>query len=77
MNPNQLQDRLDHRVRTVSWSDEFEIVVDLGPSTDASVDVVEETVIIVTDADQHEIDLDTTPKQVFMKNGVLTIKQEA
>lgn len=51
------------------------LVADFGAQTAASVDVVGETVIVVTDDDQHEIDV-AGDAQAFIRNGILTIEVE-
>jgi len=56
---------------------------DVGVGRDANVDVVGETVIVVTDEDQYEFELPVSAEeteesaQAFMKNGVLTVEVEA
>jgi len=55
------------------YSDHVELAADFGPATDIDVDVVGETVIVVTDGESYDIDVDGTP-QAFIKNGVLTIE---
>jgi len=52
---------------------------DIGVGREASVDVIDGTVIIVTDDDaQYEFELpmngDDESAQAFMKNGVLTVE---
>jgi len=52
---------------------------DVGVGTDASVDVIGDTVIVVTDSDQYEFEVpasedDAEDAQAFMKNGVLTVE---
>jgi hypothetical protein len=49
-----------------------EFVADLGPGQHASVDVVGETVIVVADGEQYDIEVGGNA-QAFIKNGVLTI----
>jgi len=49
-------------------------MADLGPSEAAAVDVVGETVIVVTGEEQYDIDVDAEDAQAFIKNGVLTIE---
>jgi len=50
-----------------------EFVADLGRGQQATVDVVGETVIVVTGDEQYDIDV-AADAQAFMKNGVLTIE---
>ncbi|WP_136715435.1 DUF7127 family protein [Halorientalis salina] len=59
------------------------LAADVGADREATVDVVGDTVIVVTDDDQYEFELsgDETETegdaQAFMKNGVLTVEVEA
>lgn len=65
--------------RRYEYDDATVMAVDFGTEAgDASVDVVDNTVIVVLDDDQYEIDL---PESVgnahtFIKNGVLTVELE-
>ncbi len=54
------------------YSNGVELAADFGPGRDVSVDVVDETVIVVTDEDTYDIEVNGTV-QAFIKNGVLTI----
>lgn len=49
-----------------------------GDANEAAVDVVEETIIVVLDDEQFELDLpeQASDAHTFMKNGVLTIELE-
>lgn len=55
------------------YDDHVQIVADFGAETVASVDVIEDTVIVVTGDDQYELDVDGDA-QAFMQNGILTIE---
>jgi HSP20 family molecular chaperone IbpA len=55
---------------------------DVGVGREASIDVVGDTVIIVTDDEQYEFELPASDEsdddaQAFMKNGVLTVEVNA
>ncbi|MCU4740233.1 Hsp20/alpha crystallin family protein [Halobacteria archaeon AArc-m2/3/4] len=66
-------------VRQYEYDDESVLAVDFGPQdADASVDVVDDTVIVVVGDEQQEFDLpeNTASAQAFMQNGVLTIELE-
>ncbi|WP_440764472.1 DUF7127 family protein [Natronorubrum sp. DTA7] len=55
------------------------LAVDFGASeTEASVDLVDDTVIVVVDDEQYEFDLPdgAGDAHMFMKNGVLTVELE-
>ncbi len=55
------------------YGDHYELVADFGPAAELSVDVVGDTVIVVTDDETHDIVVDGSA-QAFIKNGILTIK---
>lgn len=66
-------------VRQYEYDDESVLAVDFGPQdADASVDVVDGTVIVVLADEQQEFDLPehAGSAQALMKNGVLTIELE-
>ncbi len=69
---DQLVDR-DVEVARRELDDHIEFVADFGSATEASVDVLGDTVIVVADDDQYELDVDGDA-QAFMRNGVLTIE---
>ena len=62
-------------VRRVEYDDVTQVAVDFGPGADLSVDTVGETVIVVGDGSQHEIDV-SEGAQAFISNGVLSIEVE-
>ena len=81
MNINQLAEKDGRVVREYRYDDGVVIAADLGPSVaDAHVDVLADTAIVVTGADedesQIELDLPEGDAEVFIKNGVLTIELE-
>jgi hypothetical protein len=59
------------------------LAADVGADRAATVDVLGDTVIVVTDDDQYEFEIPTDgdendgDAQAFMKNGVLTVEVEA
>ncbi len=55
------------------YSDGVELAADFGPDQDVSVDVVDETVIVVTGEETYDINVEGSV-QAFIKNGVLTIE---
>lgn len=68
----------DAAVRQYQYQDGTVLAVDFGPAVDGSVDVLEDTVIVVADDEQYELDVDAaSDAHTFMKNGVLTIETEA
>ena len=72
--------RRDGRMaRQYEYDDGVVIAVDFDEfATDASVDVIGGTVIVVLGNDQYEFDLpgDASDAQAFIKNGVLSIELE-
>lgn len=64
-------------VRRYDYDDRTVAVADLGPAADPSVDVVDDTAIVVTDEDQHEIDLPDGDVRVFNRNGVVSFEVNA
>ncbi|WP_254524066.1 DUF7127 family protein [Natrinema caseinilyticum] len=65
--------------RRYEYDDGTVFAVDFGTGgADAAVDLVDDTVIVVFEDDQYEIDLPETAKgaHTFIKNGVLTIEVE-
>jgi hypothetical protein len=76
MDERQPLQRDDHVVRTVETADGIQYVVDLGRDSDGTVDVVDETAIVVLDDWQYEIALLDGDAEAFIRNGVLTIDTE-
>ncbi|AHF99913.1 hypothetical protein HALLA_15065 [Halostagnicola larsenii XH-48] len=69
----------DQLARKYEYDDGAVIAIDLGTTVpEPSVDVVDGTVIIVSDGEQYEFDLpvERTDAHTFIKNGVLTIELE-
>ncbi|WP_254530734.1 DUF7127 family protein [Natrinema gelatinilyticum] len=65
--------------RRYEYDDGTVFAVDFGTTgADASVDLVDDTVIVVFEDDQYEIELPETAADAhtFIKNGVLTIEVE-
>jgi hypothetical protein len=60
-------------VRRYEYDDGVVLAADFGPSREAVVDVVDGTVIVVTDDDQYELDVEGDAS-AFISNGVLTIE---
>lgn len=71
--------RDDERIaRRYDYETESVIAVDFGVGNDASVDLVDGTVIVVDGDDQYEFDLpvDASDAHTFIRNGVLTVELE-
>lgn len=65
--------------RRYEYEDGSVLAVDFGTaSTDADVDVVDGTVIVVDDDDQYELELPdgAVDANTFIRNGVLTVELE-
>lgn len=58
------------------YSDTVQLVADFGPTESVSVDVVGDTVIVVTDDETFDVELEGNV-QAFIRNGVLTIELTA
>ncbi|RQG95856.1 DUF7127 family protein [Natrarchaeobius chitinivorans] len=69
----------DGPVRRYEYDDSSMLAVDFGPRHDASVDLVDGTVIVVDGDDQYELELPqgAGDAHTFIKNGVLTVEVEA
>jgi len=59
-------------VSRFEYDDQVVLAADLGFGGDASAEVVDETVIVLADGEQYDIDV-PAGAQVFINNGVLTI----
>jgi len=66
----------DIGVRRVETKDGVELVTDFGRGTDVSVDVVDDTVIVVAGDEQYDIETETGA-QAQVANGILTIEVDA
>jgi len=76
MNVQQFAERDDQFARRYVYDDTVVVAADLD-ATDAAVDVLEDTVIVVgDDGDQFELDVASTPTRAFIRNGVLTVEME-
>ena len=68
----------DDAVRTVERDGHVDHVVDLGVEfTGATVEIVDGTVLVATDGEDHEVDAPDGAARAFMTNGVLTVTTEA
>jgi hypothetical protein len=77
MNVQQFTDREDRFARRYDYDDAVVVAADLDV-TDASVDVLGDTVIVVrSDGEQFELTMPATPTRAFIRNGVLSIEMEA
>lgn len=63
----------DVEVSRFEYDDSVVLAADFGHTESSSVEVVGDTVIVVADDEQYDLELDADA-QAFMKNGVLTIE---
>ncbi|MFB6312255.1 MAG: hypothetical protein ABEH64_13860 [Salinirussus sp.] len=73
MNLSEQLGRRDVEVARREVDGRTEIAADFGPATNASVDVLEDTVIVVAGDEQYELEVGPGA-QAFMQNGILTIE---
>lgn len=68
----------DMPLRRFEYDDSVVFAADVGPAEDASVDVVDETVIVVASGQQYEQQIpETKEARAFINNGILTIELSA
>jgi hypothetical protein len=63
----------DVDVRRFEYEDSTVLAADFGQTGESSVDVVGDTVIVIADGEQYDLEIEDGA-QAFMKNGVLTIE---
>jgi hypothetical protein len=63
----------DVGLRRYEYGDETVLAADLGPGRDASVDVLDDAVIVVVEGEQYDLEL-SGDARAFIRNGVLTIE---
>jgi hypothetical protein len=66
----------DVEVRQFDYGDSSVLAADFGAAASSSVDVVGDTVIVIVDDEQYEIEVDDGA-ETAMNNGVLTIEVPA
>jgi hypothetical protein len=66
----------DVDVSRFEYDDSVVLAADFGYVDSSSVEVVDDTVIVVADGEQYDIELDGDAR-AFMRNGVLTIEVDA
>jgi hypothetical protein len=76
MKPMQQLEAQDVDVSRFEYDDSVVLAADFGYVDSSSVDVVGDTVIVVADGEQFDIELDGDAR-AFMKNGILTIEVDA
>lgn len=64
-------------LRRYEYDDGVVLAADFGPERDASVDVLDDTVIVVVGDQQYDVDVDDgDDPRAFIRNGVLSIEVE-
>ena len=76
MNSQQQFAAGDIDVRRYEYDDSVVLAADFGYTESASVDVVDDTVIVVVDGEQFDVEVEANA-QAFIRNGVLTIEVNA
>jgi HSP20 family molecular chaperone IbpA len=65
-------------VRRYEYDDGAVLAADFSPASEAAVDVLGDTVILVVDGEQHELELEVEgDANAFISNGVLTVEVDA
>jgi hypothetical protein len=80
-NTTGLADLADNRenivIRKEQYDKESILVVDFGPTVqELSLDIVDDTAIVITDGKQFEFEVPTDADDVTVNDGILTIKQD-
>lgn len=62
-------------VRHYEYGDEELLVADFG-HTEGSVDLVDDTAIVIVDDEQYELDVPVNASRGIMNNGIVTVEVE-
>lgn len=65
----------DGVVRRYDYDDSAVLVADFGPA-EGSVDVVDETAIVIVDDEQYEFEVPAGASRGIMNNGIVTVEVE-
>jgi hypothetical protein len=76
MTPTEQLEGLDVEVRRFDYDDSTVLAADFGYTESSSADVVGDTVIVVADGEQYDIEVEGDA-QAFIRNGILTIEVSA
>jgi hypothetical protein len=66
---------IDGPVRRYEYDDEVVLVADFGP-VEGSIDLVDDTAIVVVDDDQYEFPVPQGTDRAVINNGVVSIEVE-
>jgi len=64
----------DAPLRRYEYDDAVVPAADVGISDDATVDVVDDTAIVVIDGEQYDFEIPAGEARAFIRNGVLTVE---
>ncbi|NLV10386.1 hypothetical protein GOC74_10650 [Halomicrobium mukohataei] len=64
----------DAPLRRYEYDDAVVLAADIGITGDATVDVVDDTAIVVVGDEQYDFDLPAGGARAFIRNGVLTVE---
>ncbi|ACV48200.1 MULTISPECIES: DUF7127 family protein [Halomicrobium] len=64
----------DAPLRRYEYDDAVVLAADIGVTDDATVDVVDDTAIVVVGDEQYDFDLPAGDARAFIRNGVLTVE---
>jgi len=64
----------DAPLRRYEYDDAVVLAADIGITGDATVDVVDDTAIVVVGDEQYDFDLPSGDARAFIRNGVLTVE---
>ena len=70
-----IREEMDGLVRRYDYDDGSVIVADVGPA-DGHAEVVDGTVVVVTDSGHREFDAPAGAARAVMNNGIVTIEVE-
>lgn len=76
MNPLQQFSDGDVAARRYDYGDRELLAVDFGAGADGTVEVVDDTAIVVVGDEQHDLDVPAGVVRASIRNGVLTIEVE-
>jgi predicted ATP-binding protein involved in virulence len=65
----------DIRITHRNYGDESVVVIDFGPGVDASLDVVDDTAIVVAGDRQFEFEMPPEAAEMTTNDGLLLIKE--
>lgn len=64
----------DAPLRRYEYDDAVVLAADIGITGDATVDVVDDTAIVVVEGEQYDFEIPAGDARAFIRNGVLTVE---